>query len=302
MKKMFVYNLMDMSVLRRLEISIMINFYNFSFNKDKDFKNELFFKGFTDDQIKEFISSYDLLIINNGYRPAQGNFVNVAKSLNKKTIFTELGHLPQKGYIHLDYNGLYHEDSLCFDDLSWINEDDVKLAKQYLSKSIYAGFLENQEENYILCPFQLDFDSSLVKSKLKNTDLINFVIKKYSNEKIIFKMHPRHSENDKKNILSKYKDIEIGESQSFLELAKNAKKIVGMSSTCLVESLAINKDVEAIAECPIYFAAKNNKIQEKYFRDKLTTAYVLSQYRHDNIEEAKKCVDLLIKRAKYTFD
>lgn len=293
---------MDMSVLRRLEVSIMINFYNFSFDKDKDFKNELFFKGFTDDQIKEFISSYDLLIINNGYRPQQGNFVNVAKSLSKKTIFTELGHLPQKGYIHLDYNGLYHEDSLCFDDLNWINESDVKLAKQYLSKSIYGSFLENQEENYILCPFQLDFDSSLVKSKLKNTDLINFVINKYSNEKIIFKMHPRHSENDKKNILSKYKDIEIAENQSFLELAKNAKKIVGMSSTCLVESLAINKDVEAIAECPIYFAAKNNKIQEKEFRDKLVTAYILSQYKYDNIDEAKKCVDLLIKRAKYRFD
>lgn len=298
---MFVYNLMNMSVLRRLEISIMTNIYNFSFEKENDLKNESFFKDLTDKEIEDFAIKYDLFVINNGYREAQGNLVKIVKSLGKKTIFTELGHLPQKGNIHLDYNGLYHEDSLCFDDLNWITDEQIKFAKNYISKSIYGAFLNNQKEDYILCPLQVDFDSSLLKSKLKNINLIDFALKKYSNDRIIFKTHPRHSENDKKNILSKYKDIEIIENQSFLELAKNAKKIVGMSSTCLVEALAIDKEVEAIAECPIYFAIKNKKIQEKSFRDKFITAYVLSQYKHDNLDDAKRCLNLLIKRANYKF-
>jgi len=301
MKKMFIYNLMDMSVIKRLEVSLMISDYGYCWSKDSDFGNETSFKNFTNDDIKEFLSSYDLVIINNGYRKPQENFRKITKELNKKTIFTELGHLPQRGNLHLDYNGLYHEDSLCFDSLDWVTENDINLCKNYLNNSIYAQFLSEQKKDYILCPFQLDFDSSLAKSKLTNIDLINFVLQKYRSERIIFKFHPLHKEEYKKNIISSYQNIEIAEDQSFLELAKNAKKIVGMSSTCIVEALALNKEVEAIAECPIYFAIKNGKIENFEYRQKLLTAYFLTQYKHNDIKDAKRCVELLIKRSGYQF-
>lgn len=283
-------------IYERAAAKILRNDYNYKCEQELDCKSDDYFKEFSNEEFENFISQYDLIFINNGYRRPQKRFTDIIRRLNKKTIFTELGHLPQGGSIHLDYKGLYHESSISL-DLNWVTEEDIIDTKLKLQKSQYFNFLNNQKNNYILCVLQMDFDSSLIGSNLKNSDLIKYCLNKYFNEKIIFKFHPRHRDSDKERIFNAFKSEKLifEDKIPFLFLAKNAKKIVGMSSTCLVEGLAINKEVEAIAECPIYYHQKNNTFD----KDKILTAYFLHQYKHTDYKDAKRCLDLIIRRSNY---
>lgn len=296
MKRMFIFNMFNYKIYERFAAKILRDDYNYKCEQDIDCKSDVFFKKFSDEELEDFISKYDLIFINNGYRLQQKKITDIIKRLKKNTIFTELGHLPQARSIHLDYKGLYHESSISL-DLDWITEQQIIDTKLKLQKSHYFNFLSNQQNNYILCVLQMDFDSSLIGSKMKNIDLIKYCLNKYSNEKIIFKFHPRHTYHDKEKIFNIFKSEKLSfeDRIPFLFLAKNSKKIVGMSSTCLIEGLAINKEVEAIAECPIYNHQKNNTFD----KDKILTAYFLHQYEYTDYKDAKRCLDLVMKRSKY---
>lgn len=294
---MLLFNLMEDSLNKRMFCKVLIKKYGFNFNEIDDLKDESFFKVLSEESFKDFIYKYDLIVIENGYRKCQRKYTDIIKKLNKKTLFTEIGHLPQNGTIHIDYKGMYHDSSIC-ENLDWVSEEDILSAQLHFKQSIYSQFMKNQKMNYILCVLQMDWDASLFKTGLKNIDLINYCLEKYENEKIIFKFHPRHTDQEKQKIKLHFlsKNLSFDETTPLLFLAKNAKKIVGMSSTSLVEGLAINKEVEAIAECPIYYHQKNNTFD----RDKILTAYFLHQYDHSNYKAAEKCLDFVLNRANYS--
>jgi len=302
MKRMFIYTLMDMfGVYDRKICKILREDFGYICEKERDIKNENFFKELSDEIIFEFIDQYDLIFINNGYRPYQRRFMDLARLKNKKIIYSELGHLPQSGSIHIDYKGLFYESSLGFDDFEWIKEDDIEYAKRYIENSIYSKYLKDHKELYVLCPLQMDWDSSLQGSSLRNKDLISIALARHPNEKIIFKFHPRHQQKDydyiKNQINLSNENISLDKTSSFLDLAVNAKYIIGLSSTCLVESMAIGKSVEALSPCPIYHQNKNGNLNKDSFREKMIAAYLKSQYRVNDPMGGKNCLDLLIKRS-----
>jgi hypothetical protein len=293
---------MDMfGVYDRKICKILREDFGYICEKERDIKNENFFKELSDEIIFEFIDQYDLIFINNGYRPYQRRFMDLARLKNKKIIYSELGHLPQRGSIHIDYKGLFHESSLGFDDFEWIREDDIEYAKRYIENSIYSKYLKGHKELYILCPLQMDWDSSLQGSSLRNKDLISIALARHPNEKIIFKFHPRHQQKDydyiQKQLNLNNENISLDKTSNFLDLAVNAKYILGLSSTCLVESMAIGKPVEALSLCPIYHQNKNGNLNKDSFKEKMIAAYLKSQYTVNDPLGGKNCLDLLIKRS-----
>lgn len=296
MKKMFLLNLMEGSLYERLFCRILREKYEYNCIKTQDSQNENYFKNLSDNDFKDFISQYDLIVINNGYRPLQTRLVKLIRELNKKTFFTEIGHLPQRGNVHIDYKGMYHESSIC-ENLDWVNDEEMLKTEFFLKKSIYSKFTNNQKQSYILVVLQMDWDASLTKSGFNNEFLINYCLSKYYDKKIIFKFHPRHTEKDKNIIHEKFKNQKLifDDKTPFLFLCKNSEKVVGMSSTALIEALALNKAVEAISECPIFFHNMENKIEQM----KILTAYRLHQYHHNDLKDSKRCLDFIIKRSKY---
>ena len=297
MKKMFLLNLMEGSLYERLFCKFLREKYNYDCVKEKDSKNEDFFVTYSDENFKDFINQYDLIVINNGYRIRQTGLVKSIRELNKKILFTEVGHLPQRGKVHIDYKGMYHESSIC-ENLDWVNEEEMLKTEFFLKKSIYSKFINNQKQSYILVVLQMDWDASLYKSRFNNEFLINYCLAKYHDKKIIFKFHPRHKEKDKNIIYEKFKNHKLifNDKTPFLFLCKNSEKVVGMSSTSLIEALALNKPVEAISECPIFFHNMENKIECM----KVLTAYRLHQYHHNDAKDCQRCLDFVIKRANYS--
>lgn len=172
---------------------------------------------------------------------------------------------------------------------------------------------------------QLDWDSSLQYCGLTNIDLIRYVCDNYQKEKILFKCHPRHQDKElieiKKiiNIYSKkdqkieiFDDNYIGKNKKdgpraelkndFLDLCLNAKAVVGLNSTSLIDALCLNKRVIAIAPCPI---KSHTLLQKKFlqgeYKDIFLTAYFKSRYLCSSKEEAADRLEILFKRAGWNF-
>ena len=326
MDKMLIVRLGEQNVFNRQICKILREKYS---NTIEDYINEDILM-LPEVEVERFVNKYEIVVIYNGYRPNQKKLLSIIRKLNKKIIFHESGHLPQSYpsdpskyllNIHIDYQGLYGESSLC-GDLGWVSDDYIKEFKDFTKNSFYKQFLESRaKEEYILCPLQLDWDSSLISSNLTNLHLIAYVCSRYRNEKILFKCHPRHdkAEVDQiKKIIRMYsrtnKNVDIldndtqnnsrpsSEKNTFLSLALNAKAVLGLNSTALLDSLCIGKRTIAIAPCPLKFhISKNKDFYSSREKDALLAGYFKSRYLYSSYPEALDRLKILFSRAGWDF-
>lgn len=204
-------------------------------------------------EIYRDISKSDIVIIWNSLEPCTYWIKAICHQLNKPYLFLEYGFIPQKDMFHLDTKGIIKESSLN-DNLDWLTDDMTNASEAYISNFFASKSWKNLGEEYILCPLQLPWDTSIyLCSKYKNmSEFIEDVLKKYPEENIVVTPHPglRKSDVLSLDILNNPK-VELDMKNSTMHLAQRAKAVVGVTSTVLYETLAFGKTTIALGQCPI---------------------------------------------------
>lgn len=173
---------------------------------------------------------YDKLVIFNGF--AAETFAQTCylkQHYKERMLFCERGWLPQADNIYLDEDGLGGRSSLSKKRL--YSEDRVDFSKIYPRSTT-----NTQDREYILVPLQLENDTSIVlDSPYFKTmpSLINYVIKHFSDYKIVVTTHPKSKDT------VRLPGVFYGENT--LALAQHARAIIGINSTSIIEALQFQK-------------------------------------------------------------
>ena len=212
-------------------------------------------KFWMDNQLEIYrdIANSDIVIIWNSLEPCTYWIKDMCIKLNKKYLFLEYGFVPQKDMFHLDTKGIIKQSSLN-DSLDWLTEDMANAAESYIDKFFTSKRWQNLGEQYILCPLQLPWDTSIyLCSQYKNmSEFVGSVLQMYPDEQIIVTPHPKLRKLDvlSSDILNN-PNIILDLKNSTMHLAQRAKAIIGVTSTVLYETLAFGKTTIALGQCPI---------------------------------------------------
>jgi hypothetical protein len=259
--------------------------------------------------LKEQMKGCQVLLIWNGYRLNGTDVTDLAKRMGLKIIYSEVGYLPQAGNVSIDDKGLFCNSSIN-SSIDWITDDHVKACKEHISQDkFYKEWVDcKKKEEYILCVGQMEWDAQVTHcGNMTNFALIENCVpyrEKYSIP-IKFRPHPRMMENEKAIRILKEKtkqlDIEFLESDNkgcnikskLLFQAKDAKVVVGMNSTSLIDAMAINKPAIALIDCPLKTHINDKgKTFDEQSRYKLLAAFNEQQYFYT---DKQKCLKLLRK-------
>lgn len=237
-------------------------------------------------EIYNDIDNSDIVIIWNSLEPCTYWIKDICRQLNKPYLFIEYGFIPQKDRFHLDTNGIIKQSSLN-EGLDWLTEEMSIESENYIQKFLLSKKWKNRGEDFILCPLQLPWDTSIyLCSKYKNMDeFILDVIKMYPDEKIVVTPHPQLKRNDvikNKDILDR---IYLDMNHTTMHLAQTAKVVVGINSTVLYETLALGKKTIALGQCPINTHDGNRK---------LALCAVQRQFKHLDINRFLMIVESLL--------
>lgn len=229
-------------------------------------------------EIYNDIDNSDIVIIWNSLEPCTYWIKDICHQLGKPYLFIEYGFIPQKDMFHLDTKGIIKQSSLN-DSLVWLTNDMINESENYINKLMQHKKWYNKAENYILCPLQLPWDTSIyLCSKYKNmNEFILDVIKLYPDEQIIITPHPKLRDINQisPQIFENYPNIIMNMTESTLTLAQHAKEVVGITSTVLYETLAFHKKTTALGNCPI----KTHNGDRK-----LALCAIQRQFRFNNID------------------
>lgn len=204
-------------------------------------------------EIYNDIDNCDVVIIWNSLEPCTYWVKDICHQLNKPYLFIEYGFIPQKDMFHLDTHGIIKQSSLNY-SLDWLNSEMELESEDYIQKFLSHKKWSNKGSEFILCPLQLPWDTSIyLCSKYKNmSEFILDVLSLYNNDKIIVTPHPKLRRHDviSQELLSN-NNITLDMNNSTMHLAQYAKEVVGITSTVLYECLALGKKTRALGECPI---------------------------------------------------
>ena len=269
-----------------------------------------------------FLDDCDLLLVYNGMRDHHEEVAHLAKSKNIKTLYNEVGFLPQDGHETLDPKGLFCKSTLN-DKLDWIKPYHIKKSQWYLKQSKYFGRFKYglKPKKYILLAGQMDWDAQMTAcSTLTNMDMISESLKlreKYDFP-IVFRPHPRmyyhtpwkidknkwdSTGNYGKRYISKidklkqfcldndvvFYDFERDGKKSFIESASESVLVAGMNSTSLMEAMAIDKPAIGFSNGPVKKHITDLGLTfDPDSRKKLVAAYYFSQYHYQDFDACQK--------------
>ena len=259
---------------------------------------------------KEYYDAFvdaDLVLMNSGLRRNIINAGNAARDLNKNIVYTEAGVMPQRGHVSLDDKGLFCTHSLC-SDLSWIQESHIEKYRDYIKGSHYNKYknLKNRESKIVLCCLQLSRDAQITYcTKLRNSNLIDKCFELYPDKNIVIRFHPKMKNSESELIFQYVKRRYSGKQYAlvhtsaakkvnFLQQASKSGVIVALNSTALIESMIINKDVVALADCPIKNQLLDVRLSKNEFeikREKLLAGYFSSQYKKKDYSGAERVLE-----------
>jgi hypothetical protein len=205
------------------------------------------------------IAHADMIIIWNSLEPCTHWIKDICHQLNKKYLYLEYGFVPQKDMFHLDTHGIIKQSSLN-SNLDWLTESMSIESEVYINEFFKNKHWSNKGSEYILCPLQLPWDTSIyLCSKYKNmNEFLYDIINMYPNEKIVVTPHPKLRKSDTLSTIKSYQlstditnHITLDNKNSTMFLAQRAKEVVGITSTVLYETIALGKKTIALGECPI---------------------------------------------------
>lgn len=167
------------------------------------------------------------------YKSNKKNIVKQAK--NRSTIKYEM-LLDYFGYCCM---GVVREDF----------RNPLVVIKNKLSNRIENRYDEvDLGESYIFFPLQVSNDSQiLLNSDYNNQDVIQALIHKYKDERVLLKIHPAEPSkafiDEISTLIKKYPNMKLVGNNT-KDLIQNAQKVVVINSTVGLEALLLEKDVE----------------------------------------------------------
>lgn len=241
-------------------------------------------------EIYKDISNADLVLLWSELEPCTAWVKNLSEHLGIPHLYLERGFVPQAGHYSLDTKGNIKNSSLN-DSLGWMTSSMKRYSEQYCNDFFVKKNWSNISEEYILCPLQLEWDTSVyLCSKYDNMDqFLLDVIEKFPNEKIIVTPHPLYRNYELKSGFVKDR-IKMERKKSTMEMAQRAKIVVGITSTVLYEALAMGKKVMAMGDCPVK-SHEGNRL--------LALAAVHRQFKHGDMEKFLNLAELLLKEKGY---
>ena len=218
----------------------------------------------------EQIKQLDGIVIWNGNEPGCGWCKTIADAVGVPWVVGEMGLLPQKGFFHIDPDGIVGRSSLC-GDLSWVTDDHVAQYRRY-RESHFQGATWREGE-YILCPMQLPQDSAiLMDSPYKTMDsFLTAVRERYPGQPILASPHPL-----RRGFRPSVEGVEVySGALSTIQLAASCRLVVGLNSTVLYETAALGAPTTALASCALRSGAT----------ERLLAAAVAESFRSESLQD-----------------
>jgi len=168
----------------------------------------------------------------------------LARERGVPVTIVEVGWFPQRKWYHLDPLGINAKSSLMTDDLAWIGDEHLErlrgFAGEYLQGRRWSGGGE-----YVLCPLQLEEDTNIQEhSPFGNMQAFIDHVERamFPHQTVVFKAHPVAAQR-------RYRTrTPIVRGGSFLKMAENASRIVGINSTCLLEAVMMGVPTTALGD------------------------------------------------------
>lgn len=177
--------------------------------------------------------------------------------------YIEWGWLPQSETLTVDPRGMC-DQSVLMEDLSWVSQKDVdvilterqKLQQQYPLKP----------GGHVLVPLQIENDTSVLYTCNYATmdEFVDDVRAMYPSQKVVFRPHPK----------STRRRPDMDSNGTWLEAAAGASAVVGLTSTCLLESALLGVPTFALGDCPLRHHSRSNV-------DRLLAGYWALRVRRD---------------------
>jgi capsule polysaccharide modification protein KpsS len=165
----------------------------------------------------------------NGQNDHHRILIRAAESLQIPVTYLEVGYFPQREFYVMDSKGINATAYLMEDDLSWVDDGHLSALKS-LRGTYLRGRSWTGGGGYTLIPLQLERDTN-VRDHADFAGMQEFIDHCESTLEglLLFKAHPRDT--------SVYRSQSgIVTNGSFLDLAERCEGVVGLNSTCLLES------------------------------------------------------------------
>lgn len=177
-------------------------------------------------------------------------FNYVKEMLNNSQIpfsYVECGFFPQTEYMYFDRKGINVESTLANDSLDWLPNDYSSLLETTRERLFNTAEHSVIEEGFVFVPLQLGHDSNIqLHSRFTSgmQEFIDYIEAQYSNERVVFKKHPR--DTDSYNISSRNSSWSKEDS---LSLIKASSKVHGINSTVLFEAALYGREIVVEGDC-----------------------------------------------------
>jgi len=200
-------------------------------------KNDLF-------RTASVIKYASMAVIWNGLQHGTPLATRMCRRRGIPVCYVEQGLLPQADTFLIDPSG-FCGDSILARDVSWVTETDMERLRQVRAQLQARYPLQRGE--HVLAVLQIENDSqTLYFSPYRNMEeFVADVEAMYPTEKIIARPHPKSTAK------RKFARAEVEGGGDFLEAARTAGVVVGITSTCLYEAAILGVPVVAIGDHPL---------------------------------------------------
>ncbi len=197
-------------------------------------------------EVNDKIKRSDFALIWNGLQDNAPMVARLCKRFGIPHAFYEYGLLSQSNSWSVDLTGFCGDSFLC-GPLSWVTEQDRQNFYKIRSKLQHRFKLEPDET--VLVPLQIENDTQvLYNTPWRDMDeFMDFIEMMYPSNKVIFRTHPKSTAVRRKR---KYPVVN-GNDIDFLEMARTAAVVVGMTSTTLYEAGILGVPVIALGDHPL---------------------------------------------------
>jgi hypothetical protein len=192
--------------------------------------------------VAEKVKGSDLVIIWSGLQRETGLCARLCRRRGIPCVFIEQGMLSQASTWSVDPQG-FCGDSILNGDLAWINDHDMNQLDR-MRRSLQQQYPLRPEPGRYLVPLQIENDAHvLFYSKYESMRQFAADLHASYGDRLVIRNHPRcHSRPAWPS--------RVDDAAPFLESARRAERVVGLTSTCLYEAAVLGVPVEAWGDHP----------------------------------------------------
>lgn len=198
-------------------------------------------------EVASQFKSARLVVIWNGLQKETCLCARFCRARGIPCLFVEHGFLEQSDSWWADPQGLCG-DSVLNGDLSWVEKRDMEHLRR-VRADLLLRFPRVPEPDQVLVPLQIPSDSQVQFFSSYNSmgEFAEEVLARCPGSRVVFRQHPRLRTDEK---LPAGATVQIADCP-FLECARRASRVFGITSTCLLEAAALGVPVQAFGDHPL---------------------------------------------------